>query len=157
MAIKSGVYFIQNAGTRTVLDLPNGDSSNGIKVQGFKKREFIDGWVTAQLWVVSKVASDPVYSIENARSGTCLDLSNSESKNGTPIIGYEATGHPNQHWVIHRNNADTGYVIENKATSTYVDLQGGNSANGTPVQSWAGEGVQITNKNQLWEFVAACA
>ncbi|EPT03296.1 hypothetical protein FOMPIDRAFT_1046850 [Fomitopsis schrenkii] len=153
MAIKSGVYFIQNAGTGTVLDLPNGDSANGTKVRGYEKHKLGDSWVSAQLWIVCQLGDDPVYSIQNARSRTYLNLTSDGPTNGTPITGFESTGDSHQHWEIYRNNADTGYVIENKATTTYVDLKGGKSDNGTLVQNWAGDGVQTTNKNQLWKFV----
>ncbi|TBU36298.1 ricin B lectin domain-containing protein [Dichomitus squalens] len=154
--IKDGVYFIQNVGTDTVLDLTDGSSANGTKVQGFTKHELNDEWVSAQLWIITQVPGTDEYTIQNANSRTYLDLTESNPQNGTPIIGYEPTGNPNQHWIITRNSTKTAYVIENAgATGTYVDLLDGDSADGTAVNGWAGEGPTTTNTNQLWHFVPA--
>ncbi|EPS96276.1 hypothetical protein FOMPIDRAFT_82284 [Fomitopsis schrenkii] len=150
MSIETGVYFIQNAGTGTVIDLNNGLSADGTQVHGYQKRELSDGLVPAQLWIVSLVGND-VYTIENTNSRTYLDLSN--AANGTHIIGYQGTGEPNQRWSILRNSADTAYVIQNLATDTFVDLSNGDPANLTPVNGWAGQGVTTPNNNQLWKFI----
>ncbi|EPS97737.1 hypothetical protein FOMPIDRAFT_82405 [Fomitopsis schrenkii] len=154
MSIQSGVYFIQNAGTGTVLDLENGSSANSTKVHGYQKRELSDNWVPAQLWVVSLVEGN-LYTIENTNSRTYLDLTASNVASGTPIIGYQGTSNPNQRWAILRNSADTAYVIQNQATGTFVDLLDGNSANLTPVNGWAGQGVTTPNTHQLWKFIGA--
>jgi len=47
----------------------------GTKVQGFQKRELSDVWVPAQLWVISQVGDDPIYTIQNANSRTYMTLS----------------------------------------------------------------------------------
>jgi len=152
--IESGVYFIQNIGTGTVLDLDGGSSANSTKVQGFTKRELSDSWVPAQLWVISSVGGGQ-YTIENTNSRTFLDLTDGNVANGTRLIGYQATGNPNQCWIITRNSNDTAYVIANGATGTFIDLLDGGSANGTAVNGWAGSGPTTTNTHQLWEVVRA--
>ncbi|KAI0090539.1 ricin B-like lectin [Irpex rosettiformis] len=153
--IESGVYFIQNVGTGTVLDLTDGSNVDNTKVQGFEKRELNDVWVSAQLWIISQVGTDPVYTIQNANSRTYADLSGSNLQSGTPIIGFHGTGNPNQNWIITRNTLKTAYVIRNQATGTYVDLLNGGTANGTAVNGWAGEGVDTPNPHQLWHIVRA--
>ncbi|EPS97703.1 hypothetical protein FOMPIDRAFT_82435 [Fomitopsis schrenkii] len=154
--VPSGVYFIQNLGTGTVLDLDNGSSANGTKVHGYQKRDLSDNWVPAQLWVVSQIGDSSLYTIENANSRTNLDLTGSNAADGTPIIGSQATPDAeNQRWAILRNREDTAYVIQNKGSGTYVDLLYGNSANLTPVNGWAGQGVTTPNTHQLWKFVRA--
>ncbi|EJF58760.1 ricin B-like protein, partial [Dichomitus squalens LYAD-421 SS1] len=100
LTIETGVYFIQNAGTGTVLDLTLGSNANGTKVQGFTKHELNDVWVSAQLWIIAQVPGTDEYTIQNANSRTYLDLTGSTSlateRNGTPLIGFEPTGNPNQ-------------------------------------------------------------
>lgn len=46
----------------------------GTKVQGYAKRELNDSWVSAQLWIISQVGNDAVYTIQSAGSRTFLDL-----------------------------------------------------------------------------------
>ncbi|KAI0090542.1 ricin B-like lectin [Irpex rosettiformis] len=149
--IESGVYFIQNVGTNTVLDLANGSSADGTRIQGFAKRQLSDPWVSAQLWIITQVGHDsPVYTIRNAKSCSYADLFESNVVNGTPIVGYHGTWHPNQHWIFTMGNCGSGYVsIRNLATGTYIDLDSGNSANGAPVVGWSG----LFNRNQLWFLV----
>jgi len=153
--VESGVYFIQNLGTGTVMDLENGSSTNGTKVQGYQKRELSDPWVPAQLWVISKVGKDNVYTIENTNSRTFMDLTGSNVQNNTPIIGFEATGNPNQQWKIIRNSTGTAYVMQNMATGTFADLKDGQSLNGTAINGWSGSGPTTTNPHQLWLIVRA--
>ncbi|TBU38765.1 ricin B-like lectin [Dichomitus squalens] len=155
LTIETGVYFIQNAGTGTVLDLTGGSNANGTKVQGFTKREINDVYVSAQLWLIAQVPGTDEYTIQNANSQTYLDLTGSNVQSGTPLIGYQPTGNPNQRWIIKRNSTNTAYVIGNGATGTYVDLLNGGSANGTAVNGWAGEGPATTNPHQLWHVVRA--
>jgi hypothetical protein len=45
----------------------------GTTVQGHAKRELSDGWVPAQLWVISQAGTN-LYTIENTNSRTYLDL-----------------------------------------------------------------------------------
>ncbi|KAI0090541.1 ricin B-like lectin [Irpex rosettiformis] len=152
--ITPGVYFIQNIGTNTVLDLTNGSSANSTKVQGYAKRELSDPWAPAQLWIIAPVSgNDPLYTIQNTNSRTYADLTGSNVASGTPIIGYQGTGNPNQHWVFSLNADKSAYVIRNQSTGTFIDLLNGGSANGTAVNGWAGEGATTGNTHQLWRLV----
>ena len=102
----------------------------GTRVQGFQKHELNNVWVSAQLWIIT-ANEDGSYTIQNANSRTYLDLTGSTSfiirllpcvnsgygygvagniANGTPLIGYQGTGNPNQKWIIKRNSTNTAYV-----------------------------------------------
>lgn len=99
---------------------------SGTKVQGYTKRELNDSWVSAQLWIISQVGNDAVYTLQSAGSRTFLDLDKGTpftsitspieltcsglTANGTSIIGYQETGNPNQRWIITRNTINTAYV-----------------------------------------------
>jgi hypothetical protein len=151
LQVQTGIYFIQNAATGTVVDLKDGSNAQGTKIQGYQKRELNDSWVPAQLWVISQVGSSELYTIENTNSRTFLQLDS--NANGAPIAGFNANGNTNQQWVITRNSTNTSYVIANRSTGTYFDLYNGGSANLTPVNGWTGSGSATTNPHQLWNIV----
>ncbi|KAI0071021.1 hypothetical protein K474DRAFT_1607600, partial [Panus rudis PR-1116 ss-1] len=142
--------FIQNAGTGTVIDLPDGDSP---KTQGYTKRSLGDPLVPTQLWVVT--GDEPIYTIENTSSRTFMDLAGGDATIGTPIIGYKQTGQANQQWRIIPNTKTTAYITgPYVASSQQVDMYvSSNKANGTPVNGWTGIGATTTNDHQLWKFV----
>lgn len=105
--------------------------SPGTKVQGYQKRELSDEFVPAQLWVITQAGDNSVYKIENANSRTIMDLTGSMSvsslyqivvskippgsagnpANGTPIIGYQSNGNPNQRWAILRSETDNDAYV----------------------------------------------
>jgi len=155
--IQSGVYYIQNYGTGTVLDLTEGSSANGTKIQGHVKHDISDptSWIPAQLWIIRQIGGDNLYTIQNCNSRTYMDLTGANVKSGTPIIGHQKNDGANQHWKIFRNAAKTAYVIQNVATGTFIDLLNGGSADGTHVNGWAGSGPSTTNPHQLWYIVRA--
>ncbi|KIP12207.1 carbohydrate-binding module family 13 protein [Phlebiopsis gigantea 11061_1 CR5-6] len=147
MAIEAGVYYIQNIGTNTVVDLGDDSPEPDTKIQGYQKRELSDPWVSAQLWVIYPVqGSTDTYQIRNAGARlSFVDLTNGNHDNGSD----------SQKWIFTRNAADTAYVIRNLASGTYVDLLNGNAANGTRINGWSGSGHTTTNPHQLWALVRA--
>ncbi|KAI0768440.1 ricin B-like lectin [Irpex lacteus] len=153
--LENGIYFIQNAGTGTVLDLNGGSGANGTKIQGFAKRELNDPWVPAQLWIITKIDNSDSYTVENANGRTYVDLTNGLVADNTPIIGNQGPGGANQRWKFIRNTKKTAYVIQNEASKTYIDLYGGGVPDGTPVNGYAGSGADTTNQNQLWQLIRA--
>ncbi|KAI0090522.1 ricin B-like lectin [Irpex rosettiformis] len=153
MALQSGVYYIQNLGSGTVLDLSGGSSTDGTKIQGYAQRPLTDVWVPAQLWVVALVEGSNTFTLQNACARTYADIQGGNIANGTPLVGFEGTSQAEQRWVITLSTNNTSYVIQNKTSGTYVDLQSGSTANGATIQIWGSEGPTTTNKNQLWNFV----
>lgn len=146
-----GVYYIQNLGTNTVLDLTNGSTSNDTPVQGWEKRQLNDPWVPAQLWIIAPVGNNPACTVENATGRTFLDVKAGASANGTPVVGNASSGGASQHWVFTASNSNkSAFIISNASTNTVVDLKDGNKANGATVQAWANDGAATTNPNQLW-------
>ncbi|KAI0797264.1 ricin B-like lectin [Irpex lacteus] len=151
--LADGVYFIQNIGTGTVLTLHGGSAEDGTLAEGTAKRELSDPWVSAQLWIITKVIVDDgrTYSVQNGNSRTYLTLKDGSTVGtGTPIIGYEHTGSGDQHWMIVRNAKKTAYVITNETSRTAVDLWGGGNADGTAVNGYYANN---DNNNQLWQLV----
>ncbi|TBU29674.1 ricin B-like lectin [Dichomitus squalens] len=148
--VKAGVYFLRNFGTNTVVDL-----HEATKVQGWRKRELDDEWVSAQLWIITPVKdSESEYTIRNAMSRTYLDLEGGSNKSGTPVVGHEGNKHQihEQRWKIQPDTETPHtYVIENgQASETYLDLSKGLADDGTPLVGHSGTGTDTDNKNQLW-------
>ncbi|KAI0092323.1 ricin B-like lectin [Irpex rosettiformis] len=154
MPPQSGVYRIQNLSSGTVLDLTDGSSTDGTRIQGFAERELTDVWVPAQLWVVALVSGTNIYTIQNACSRTYVDISGGSFNDGTPLVGFEGTSKSEQRWALIPSSTHSGYyVIQNQASKTYIDLENGNPANGTKVQIWSGSGASTNDNNQLWKFI----
>ncbi|TBU40751.1 ricin B lectin domain-containing protein [Dichomitus squalens] len=153
--VKSGVYFIQNIGALSVLDLTGGSSSSGTVVQGYAKRDLTDPSAIAQLWVIAQIKGTTLYTIQNAQGGTFLDLKGGASANETPVVGNSQSGKSIQQWSITPNAANTAYMIVNSSTKTVVDLLNGGTANGTAVNGWGTDGPSTTNTHQLWVLVPA--
>jgi len=111
--LPSGVYFIRNIAAGTVMDLDNYSSENGTKIQGYSKRELYDHLVGAQLWIICRDGNENVYTIQNARAGTFMDLNGANVQPGTRIQGWQGNGTEAQRWKITRNSNNTAYVIQN--------------------------------------------
>ncbi|KAI0076822.1 ricin B-like lectin [Panus rudis PR-1116 ss-1] len=157
LPLQSGVYFIQNIGTGTVIDLHNGSTADNTEIQGHAKHALSNTWVPAQLWIISLLkasGSHGIYTIQNASGRTYMDLSQALATDGNPIIGWTpSSSKAHQQWRIIPNAKQTAFVIQNVSTGTYVDLYGGIEANGTAITGYSGEGPATTNRNQLWNFI----
>ncbi|KAI1377169.1 carbohydrate-binding module family 13 protein [Hypoxylon crocopeplum] len=99
-----------------------------------------------------------VVSFFNYGTGTCLDLSQGGTQNGTHIIGYQFHGGKNQQWKLERvDKSDVWptWVIRNVQANTNMDLYNGGKDNGTRINGWAGAQTNNTNDHQLWRLVTA--
>jgi len=172
--IPSGVYFIQNVGTGTVMDLQNGTEADGItptlgtQALCYEKRLLLDRAVSSQLWILVQSGANNVFTIQNARTTTFMDILSGNFPNGAPIIVNPKSTNISQTWKITRNSNKTAYVIQNMLNSAnygtssgFADLSQGGQANETPVNGlngdgYDGSGVAITtNSQQLWRVVPA--
>ncbi|TBU21800.1 ricin B-like lectin [Dichomitus squalens] len=101
----TGEYTIQNANSRTYLDLQGNSApengGHGTRVIGYHQTG-----VQSQRWIIKRSSKNTSYSIINGVTGTYMDLDG--GSNGTPImtfrgegIGYSTTNE-NQLWHIVR-------------------------------------------------------
>lgn len=151
-SIQDGVYYIQNSGSGTVVDLFDGSSNPGAKLQGYQKHELGNVWAPAQLWIITS-DDEGLYTLQNANSRTFVELNSPE--NGTRMVCNPPNGKKSQQFKITRSSGGTYYVIQNVETQTYMDLYNGGAANNTPVNGWKGSGPTTENPNQLWLIVRA--
>lgn len=88
-----------------------------------------------QIWHFIR-QSNTSYKIQNAYDNSFLDVSNSQTANGTNVLSWRAdTGGANQRWFI--KNTSKGYRISPSfATSKALDVYGDSNENGTNVEIW---------------------
>ncbi|TBU54724.1 ricin B lectin domain-containing protein [Dichomitus squalens] len=158
--LENGVYFIQNFGTGTAVELKDGSSADSTRVVNAPKQELDNVSVPASLWIISRVPGAPgQYTLQNARSGTFMDVLGGESnvKDNVDIVGFQKlANNKSQRWTIARHNETKAYVIANAVTGKhYVNLPGGARTAGGVLQVVTGEGIQSTNVNQMWLIVRA--
>ncbi|TBU40765.1 ricin B lectin domain-containing protein [Dichomitus squalens] len=153
--IENGVYFIQNFSTGTVINLKDG--SNNTRVQTAKKLELDVATVSEELWIITRNPNkQDEYMIQNAGSGTYMDVLGGTVTNGSNIVGFKSTGDKSQGWLISRNVDNKTYVIANAVTGKhYVTLSGGDTSEGKNIQVYAGEGTSETDVGKLWLIVRA--
>ncbi|TBU54721.1 ricin B lectin domain-containing protein [Dichomitus squalens] len=159
--LENGVYFIQNFGTGTAVELKDGSSADSTRVVSAPKRELDNVSVPASLWIISRVSGAPghQYTLQNAKSGTFMDVLGGASnvKDNVDIVGFQKLADSkSQRWTITRHNDTKAYVIANAVTGKhYVNLPGGDRAAGRVLQVVTGEGIQSTNVDQMWLIVRA--
>lgn len=78
-------YLIFNAASNNVLDLDDGSSSNGAKIQGWGQA-WITGKVENQIWKLE--ADGDHFRIRNESSFTYMDFNDGNKGNGTKIQGW---------------------------------------------------------------------
>ncbi|KAF7371279.1 Ricin-type beta-trefoil lectin domain-containing protein [Mycena sanguinolenta] len=155
MPIFQGTYTITNQKSQTRVDLDNGNSANGTKVQGY--RSFGPDNLTYypnQVWKVqytNKLGVDS-YTISNVRTGTYIELS--DGTDGTQVTCSAAAAgsdtSDNQEWEFIKVDNSGYYKVRNVKFQTYLDIDSGSSADGTKIQAWWG--LLDGNENQLWAF-----
>jgi len=155
MSLPFDVYVIQNKKSGTFLDLDNGSSANGTKVQGWENLS-TQQYAPNQQWLISQVGgTSGLYTLRNMSGGTFLDLTGGSSDNGTQIQCWEQNAGspdaPNQQWNIFKAEATGFWRIQNVKAKTFVDIDNGSATDGTKIQGWQ----SISNDdNQMWSIKA---
>ncbi|KAK6070658.1 hypothetical protein SCUP515_08267 [Seiridium cupressi] len=94
---------------------------------------------------MSPIRNGATVAFKNVGTGTCIDLTESNPADNTPIIGYQYNGTKNQHWRLERVGT-TGpwpvYMIKNLATGMVHRLSDGRGGN-------------TSNDHQRWRFITA--
>jgi hypothetical protein len=96
-----GVYTLRNLRGGTYLDLSNGSSTDGTKVQGWEAASSAN--VKNQQWTITAEGSTGHYRLQNVAGGTYLDLDSGNSANGTKVQGWSyVKDDKNQLWDLTR-------------------------------------------------------
>ncbi|KAF5389604.1 hypothetical protein D9757_004236 [Collybiopsis confluens] len=138
-----GAYFIHNARVPIAVNLNNaGATANGTTVVAWEQKRWDDANnfdAANQMWLIKPVpnAAGDVYTVQNIKSGTFLDLHGGSSADKTPIVGWEGNNSNTQKWII-KKDISGAYRFQNVASNTFMDLYNGGSANGTEITGWSG-------------------
>ena len=92
----NAMYVIINVGSRTALDLDDGDGGNGTKIQGWEPA-WDSGKIQNQIWIFNDQGNG-YYKLFNKAGGSCMDLDDGNRKNGTKIQGWGSINTNNQLW-----------------------------------------------------------
>ncbi|KAJ7621269.1 ricin B lectin domain-containing protein [Roridomyces roridus] len=152
MALLTGhVYTLRcEAYSNRMLDLAAGNSNNGTAVIGYHP-ETLHPNAFNQFWILTLIGgTTDVYTVQNLRSGTYLDVVGGNKKNGTAIVGYSwnRPNNPNQYWRVYECEWNGRHRLQNIASGTFLDLP--NPADFHKVHAWS---KQDNNPHQMWNLV----
>jgi hypothetical protein len=84
-----------------LIGIPSGDATGGTHVVGYHPETLhYNAW--HQQWIFRLVAgTSDVYTIQNVRSGTYLDLWGGDKNNGAAITAFGGHGRENQQWKVY--------------------------------------------------------
>lgn len=91
-----------------------------------------------------------LYRISSASDGRYLDVSNSGTDNGTPVLSWNGQGGSNQQWYL-LYAGDGYYYIGSACNMLYLDVNGASNRNNTKVQMWEGN----SSSAQKWKIQPA--
>ncbi|CAE6485015.1 unnamed protein product [Rhizoctonia solani] len=136
-SLPAGTYTLKNVSTGTVLDLWDGKSTEGTKVQGFQGHGGDN-----QKWRLKWTGTGNQVTLQNVKGGTYIGAA-SNIQNSVQAVG-SATAVP-----LIIVAADKGYAIEAASSRLHVlDLKESNPANETPVIFFNNNATD----NQKWYF-----
>jgi ricin-type beta-trefoil lectin protein len=146
-------YFIRNAATGQVLDVPNASTASGTKINQFPlNRGANQQWqingrcILGALGVVPSVDCDGYVSISNRNSFLMLDVPGASKSSGVQIQQYPFNGGYNQQWLIVPVSANS-FKIMNRYSKKYLSVPSPYSAGVTVTQEDAN-----CNAYQVWFF-----
>ena len=89
----AGLFEIVNQLSNQCLDISNGNTANGVRVQ-----QWGCSHVAQQLWRVQPSARSGYYQIINHATGKCIDITAGGTSNGTGIQQWDCLSNVNQQW-----------------------------------------------------------
>ncbi|KAI0777107.1 ricin B-like lectin [Irpex lacteus] len=84
---RDSVYTIQNANSRTYMDLVKGNAANGTPIVGCHHIN-----IANQRWIITLSASKTAYVIKSQATGTYLDLFGGASPEASSVTGWAGAG-----------------------------------------------------------------
>ncbi|WEV75233.1 RICIN domain-containing protein [Bifidobacterium sp. ESL0800] len=130
-ALPNDTYYISSSARDSAgLDIPNGSSLSGTKIQLY---DAIGS--KAQQYKLTRHRDDGSYEIQNVNSGKVLDISGAQAYAGAPVQQWDANGSDAQRWYL-RNAGKGGMYIQSKLGNFVLDLPNASTRSGTKLQLW---------------------
>nr|WP_239640951.1 RICIN domain-containing protein [Natrialba taiwanensis] len=139
--IPTGTYEIANVNSGKLLEVADGDTTDGANVQQWGVTEH-----PTQQWYVEAVGNGE-YRLENENSGKRLEVANGETVDGAAVQQYAATDCDCQRWYIN-DDGNGEYTLEAVHSGKLADVEGASTSDGANVIQWPDTG----GANQRWTF-----
>jgi hypothetical protein len=141
---KLGLYEIKSRATGKVLDVPNGDPNDHVKIQQY---DYHNG--RNQEWFL--IPKDGgFFTISSRQTGKVLDVPNEDRANHVQIQQYEENldDSPNQQWQVVPVEGDYVKVVS-RATGKVLDVPDSDPSNHVIIQQYEDNG----GNNQQWQLI----
>lgn len=131
------------------VDLPNGNTDNGTKLQLWNCNGYGEGNAAQRLFYdrESKTVRNGYLKDMNK----CVDIPNGDIKNGAKLQMWDCNGSDAQKFEYEE---DSGVFRSTKNPNFCWDIPGGNTANGSQLQLWEcnGSAAQSFKHNPIWDY-----
>lgn len=142
--IASGTYFITNVHSKDVIDIPQGNTTQGTDLEQWPKNGN-----TNQQWKVTSLGCD-LYEITSVLDGQSIDISGQSTSSGARVDEYGYWGGGNQQFII-TGDSTSGYTISSINSMDPIEVPGFSTTAGTLLDQWSNNG----GSNQHWTFSPA--
>ncbi len=139
-ALKNGIYRITSKVSGKVLDVANGSTATGAKIQQWTNNNGSNQQFRVEL------QSDGYYKITARHSGLVLDVPNSSKDNSVQLQQWTDNGTNAQRWKI--TEAGGYYKVVSKVSGLAMDVRSSSTADGAVVQQYTDNGTDA----QRWSF-----
>ncbi len=143
-SLASGTYYIRNAGSCDVIDIPSGQTAQGTDLDQWPLNDGAN-----QQWKVTSLGCGR-YEIISVLDGESVDIVGQSTSNGAAVDEYGYWGGGNQQFVISRDAAGS-FTISSINSLDPVEVPGQSTTAGTTLDQWQANG----GTNQEWTFVPA--
>jgi endoglucanase len=142
--LANGTYYIRNAHSGDVIDIPQHKTAQGTDLDQWPKNGG-----TNQQWKVTSLGCG-VYWIRSVQDGESIDISGQSTSNGARVDQYDYWGGGNQQFIIAEAAAGHDVITSLNSMDT-VEVPGSSSKAGTLLDQRQANG----GTNQEWTFSAA--
>jgi endoglucanase len=140
-SLANGTYYIANAGSKDVIDVPGFNSANGTDLEQWPQ----NGGANQQ-WTVTSLGCG-LYSIISPWDSSSIDVSSQSTSAGAAIDEWSYWGGGNQQFVL-QENASGDYTVASVNSLDPVEVPGSSTTAGAPLDQGAPSG----GGNQEWIF-----
>lgn len=146
--ISKGAYVLRNASNRKVLDVCNGSTQLGAKLQTYDSNG-----TAAQRFNLNNtdILSNGTYLIHTALSyNKVLDVANGSTSDGANVQIFSSNDTGAQKWNVTKNGDGT-YTIVNCESGKALDVKNGYAANGSNVQQYSSNNSAAQHWRVSWD------
>ena len=143
--LSSGGTRIYNANSGLCLEVYHSALDSGSPVD-----QWTCNGTATQTWnlhFITRTDGDDVYELQNANSGLCLEVYDSQTVNGALVDQWRCNGTRTQHWRVHF--LDTGWMQWiNDNSGKLLEVYHSSFSNGASVDQWSNNGTAT----QQWYY-----